>query len=71
MRLVVLTGASGSGKTTIADAIKTGWPGLVEVLHFDQIGVPSFEAMVSRWGSGEAWQACYDAGVDDPHRGHR
>ena len=42
MQLVVLTGASGSGKTTIAGAIKTGWPSLVEVLHFDQIGVPSF-----------------------------
>jgi adenylate kinase family enzyme len=56
MQLVVLTGASGSGKTTIAGAIKTGWAGLVEVLHFDQIGVPSSEAMVSGWGSGEAWQ---------------
>jgi dephospho-CoA kinase len=56
MQLVILTGASGSGKTAIADAIKTGSPGLAEVLHFDQIGVPSIEAMASRWGSGEAWQ---------------
>lgn len=56
MRLVVLTGASGSGKTAIADAIKIGLPGLAEVLHFDRIGVPSSEAMVAGWGSGEAWQ---------------
>ena len=56
MQLVVLTGASGSGKTTIADAIRTGYPGLVEVLHFDRVGVPSSEAMMAGWGSGEAWQ---------------
>jgi chloramphenicol 3-O-phosphotransferase len=55
-RLVILTGASGSGKTTIADGIKTTCPGLVEVLHFDQISVPSCEVMVSGWGSSEAWQ---------------
>ncbi len=56
MRLVILTGASGSGKTAIAEAIETGHPGLAEVLHFDSIGVPSSEAMVAGWGSGEAWQ---------------
>jgi hypothetical protein len=56
MRLVVLTGASGSGKTAIADAIRTGWPALADVLHFDRIGVPSPEAMAADWGSGEAWQ---------------
>ena len=56
MRLVILTGASGSGKTAIADAIKVGWPALANVLHFDSIGVPSSDDMVARWGSGEAWQ---------------
>jgi hypothetical protein len=56
MRLVILTGASGSGKTSIANAIKVERPGLAEVLHFDSIGVPSPEAMVAEWGSGEAWQ---------------
>jgi dephospho-CoA kinase len=56
MRLVVLTGASGSGKTAIAEAIATGRPDLAEVLHFDRIGVPSPEAMVAGWGSGEMWQ---------------
>lgn len=56
MRLVILTGASGSGKTTIADAIRIGCHGLVEVLHFDRIEILSSEAMVAGWGSGEAWQ---------------
>jgi dephospho-CoA kinase len=56
MRLVVLTGASGSGKTAIAEAIAAERPGLAEVLHFDRIGVPSPEAMSTGWGSGEAWQ---------------
>jgi len=56
MRLVVLTGASGSGKTAIADAVSIGCSGAVAVLHFDRIGVPSDSAMTAGWGSGEAWQ---------------
>jgi hypothetical protein len=56
MRLVILAGASGSGKTAIAEAIRIERPDLAEVLHFDGIGVPSPEAMVAGWGSGEAWQ---------------
>ena len=56
MRLVILTGASGSGKTAIANAIKAERPRLAEVLHFDSVGVPSSEAMAAGWGSGEAWQ---------------
>ena len=56
MRLVILIGASGSGKTAIAEAIAVEYPGLVEVLHFDRIGVPSSEEMTAGWGSGEAWQ---------------
>ena len=56
MRLVILTGASGSGKTAIAETIRIGRPDLAGVLHFDSIGVPSLEAMVAGWESGEAWQ---------------
>ena len=56
MRLVILTGASGSGKTAIAEAIKIGHPELADVLHFNSIGVPSPETMVAGWGSGEDWQ---------------
>jgi hypothetical protein len=54
VRLVVLTGASGSGTTTIVvDAIGAGWPACVEVLHFDRIGVPSLEAMAAGFGGAE------------------
>ena len=56
MRLVILTGASGSGKTVIAEAIAAERPSVAEVLHFDRIGVPPTEEMLARWGSLEAWQ---------------
>jgi len=56
MPLVILTGASGSGKTAIAETIETRRPGFADVFCFDQIGVPSLEAMATEYGSGEAWQ---------------
>ncbi|MBI1361160.1 MAG: hypothetical protein GC155_12865 [Alphaproteobacteria bacterium] len=56
MKLVVLTGASGSGKTAIAEMIERDRPGFADVLRFDRIGVPKPEEMVAGWGSGEAWQ---------------
>jgi hypothetical protein len=56
MSLVILTGASGSGKTAIAEAIEGARPGFADVFRFDRIGVPSPEPMVTGWGSGEAWQ---------------
>jgi RNase adaptor protein for sRNA GlmZ degradation len=56
MALVILTGASGSGKTAIAEAIEGARPGFADVFRFDQIPVPSLEAMAAGWGSGEAWQ---------------
>jgi dephospho-CoA kinase len=55
-RLIVLTGASGSGKTAIADAIETRHPGLADVFRFDRIEVPSPEARVKGWGSDGEWQ---------------
>jgi len=56
VRLVILIGASGSGKTTIARAIEHRYPDEVEVLYFDRIGVPPVEEMIAEYGSGEAWQ---------------
>ena len=56
MPVVILIGASGSGKTTIARAVLAKHPKEIDVLHFDQIGVPSAEQMIAEYGSGEAWQ---------------
>jgi hypothetical protein len=56
MRLVILTGASGSGKTTIAERIERDHTELARVFRFDSIGVPSPEERVAGWGSGQGWQ---------------
>lgn len=56
MSFVVLIGAPGSGKTTIARAIEQRLAGAVDVFYFDRIGIPSEERMIEEWGSGEAWQ---------------
>ena len=56
MTLVVLTGASGSGKTTIARAIEARRGGQIEVRFFDSMGVPPPEQMLAEHGSGEGWQ---------------
>lgn len=55
MGLTILTGASGAGKTTIAREIERTLPS-VQCLFFDSIGVPPFDEMIAKYGSGEAWQ---------------
>jgi hypothetical protein len=50
--LVVLTGASGAGKTAIARRVEAaGLPNL-QVLFFDSVGVPSRQAMIEQHGAG-------------------
>jgi adenylate kinase family enzyme len=61
MRLVILTGASGSGKSTIAAALGASRNRRIHVIHFDSLGVPSPAAMIAGWGSGEAWQQAMTA----------
>lgn len=60
MRLVILTGASGSGKTTIAERIEQQHPEQARVFRFDSIGVPSPQERIARWGAesgpGGGWQ---------------
>jgi hypothetical protein len=56
MQFVVLIGASGSGKTTIARAIAQRYVDDVEVFHFDWIGVPAAWQMIEEYGSCEGWQ---------------
>ena len=55
-KLIILTGASGAGKTTIAKRIAAEASGSVKCLYFDTIGVPSTEQMVAEFGSGWNWQ---------------
>jgi len=56
MRLIVLTGASGSGKTAIANAFQARYSDRASVLFFDSIGVPSRDQMIAEFGSPEEWQ---------------
>jgi dephospho-CoA kinase len=58
MAFVIMTGASGSGKTAIATAIGEKHPSIT-VLRFDTIGVPSAEVMATFGHDhqpGGAWQ---------------
>jgi dephospho-CoA kinase len=53
-RLLILTGASGAGKTTIVSRLRRLSDACF--LHFDAIGVPSAEDMTREHGSPQAWQ---------------
>jgi len=58
MALVIMTGASGSGKTAIARTIEEKHPSIT-VLRFDTIGVPPAEVMATfgaGYQPGGAWQ---------------
>jgi adenylate kinase family enzyme len=46
MALVILTGASGSGKTAIAKSIAENYPAIT-VFRFDSVGVSSSEELAS------------------------
>jgi chloramphenicol 3-O-phosphotransferase len=50
--LVVLTGASGAGKTAIARCIEAKHLPDLQVLFFDSVGVPSRQAMNEQHGTG-------------------
>ena len=55
--IIVVTGASGSGKTAGVSALAArALPG-VRCYHFDSVGVPSPEEMDRDFGGGEQWQA--------------
>jgi dephospho-CoA kinase len=54
--LIVLTGASGSGKTAIAKAVAARFADEIDVYHFDDIGVPPLSRMTADYGSPAGWQ---------------
>src|SRR6516165_11669039 len=56
MPFIVLTGASSSGKTAIAEAIACRYGEHVDVYHFDRMGVPSADQMTADYGSVQTWQ---------------
>ena len=55
-RLLILTGASGAGKTTIATALAARRLEGVGVYAFDSVGVPELDEMIACHGSPGAWQ---------------
>ena len=56
IKLVIFTGASASGKTTITKRIAAKAAPAINCLYFDSIGVPEPEQMIAEFGSGENWQ---------------
>ncbi|MEK6734475.1 MAG: acetyltransferase, partial [Pseudomonadota bacterium] len=56
-RIILITGASGSGKTSILKELEKILPKeQVSINYFDDIGIPSFEDMIKEYGSCEKWQ---------------
>lgn len=56
-RILIVTGASGAGKTATVRTLDTrGIPG-VRCFYFDSIGVPTAEVMERDYGGAERWQA--------------
>lgn len=54
--IIVVTGASGAGKTATVRVLEArGLPG-VRCFYFDSIGVPTAEAMQREHGGAEQWQ---------------
>ena len=61
MTLVVLTGASGAGKTAISDLIAAEHGADIDIRFFDSIGVPPVEEMNALFGSPAGWQQAMTA----------
>jgi hypothetical protein len=56
VRILVVTGASGTGKTTLVRRVEARGIAGVSFHFFDSIGVPSPEQMVADYGSPSNWQ---------------
>jgi RNase adaptor protein for sRNA GlmZ degradation len=55
-RILVVTGASGAGKTTLVRRVESRGLAGVSFCYFDSIGVPSAEQMARDFGSPASWQ---------------
>jgi dephospho-CoA kinase len=56
MFIYFITGASGTGKTTLLEKLKEQLFGEWVFLHFDSIEVPSKDKMIKEYGSPREWQ---------------
>src|SRR5688572_19413866 len=54
--LLVLTGASGAGKTTLVERLAALGLDGVGCYHLDSIGVPNAEETEKRFAGGESWR---------------
>jgi len=57
VRILVVTGASGAGKTATVQALDARCIPGVRCFYFDSIGVPTAEVMERDYGGAEQWQA--------------
>jgi len=55
--ILVVTGASGAGKSATVKALEARGVPAVHCAYFDSIGVPTDEVMERDYGGGEQWQA--------------
>src|SRR6185369_11962540 len=55
--ILVVTGASGVGKTTAVKCLEARQRAEIRCFYFDQIGVPSVAVMERDFRGGEGWQA--------------
>jgi hypothetical protein len=55
--ILVVTGASGAGKTSSVTALEARAQSGTACFYFDSIGVPTPEVIERDFGSGERWQA--------------
>jgi len=55
MNILTVIGGSGTGKTFLATRFHEDHPD-IRFYRLDTIGVPSHEEMITKYGSGEAWQ---------------
>jgi hypothetical protein len=56
VQILVVSGASGAGKTAAVEALAARRPSGVRCFHFDSIGVPNAEDMERDYGGGMQWQ---------------